>query len=489
MKITQKMLIDEIKTLQRAAKIHAKYSISQYRQVLKYLDELEKEKKSLEQKVKQRTQYLEIEIKEREKLTNKLENIAKYDQLTGLANRYMFLNELEILYNEAVLLDKNFSILFIDLDGFKLINDTYGHEAGDIVLQTIAQRLKNIIRKSDIVSRLGGDEFTVILKDLDNIEKLKEISNNIILEISKPIVMNKIKLHVGASIGIYIFNKNDSLSDVITKADIAMYEAKKNGKGKFIFFDDKIKKEINQITTIKHQLKDVIKNNKIQNYFQPIVSSLDFKIKGFEVLARWDNISPATFIPILEEDISLLKEFTFKQIEEIVKILKKYNFNYFFSINISGKLLLNDDLIKFIDKMILKYNFDTSKIHFEVTETSLAININKASMILSNLKKKGFEISLDDFGTGYSSLAYIKNLPIYNIKIDKEFLLNLSTKKDIKLLRAIINMIEILDMKVILEGIETKHQLSTIKPKEYIKYQGFLFYKPISFEELKKIVD
>jgi len=139
--------------------------------------------------------------------------------------------------------------------------------------------------------------------------------------------------------------------------------------------------------------------------------------------------------------------------------------------------------------MILKYNFDTSKIYFEVTETSLALNINKASMILSNLKKKGFEISLDDFGTGYSSLAYIKNLPIDNIKIDREFLLNLSTKKDIKLLNAIINMIEILDMKVILEGIETKHQLSIIKPKEYIKYQGFLFYKPIPFEKLKKIVD
>ena len=487
MKTREDILVEEIKTLQKAAKIHAKYSINQYKQVLKYLDELEKEKKSLEKKVKQRTIHLENEIHEKEHLTQQLENLAKYDQLTGLANRYMFLNELEILYKETNLINNSFSILFIDLDGFKLINDTYGHEAGDVVLQTVADRLKKIVRKSDIVSRLGGDEFTVIFRELDNSKKLEEIASLIIKELTKPIFTKKLKLHVGASIGIYILDKNDSLSEIITKADIAMYEAKKMGKGRFVFFNDKMKKEINKITTIKNNLKDAVKHKNLKNYFQPIVSSKNLQIRGVEILVRWGNISPAVFIPILEEDISLLKEFTFWQIEEVIKISQQ--FNLFFSINISGKLLFDNDLLKFIDNMILKYKFNTSNIYFEVTETTLALNINKASEILNLLKEKGFKISLDDFGTGYSSLSYIKNLPIDNLKIDREFIQNLSSKKEIKLLLSIINMAEMLDMKIILEGIETKSQLNYIHAKEYIKYQGFLFYKPMPFEYLRKMWD
>jgi len=174
------MLIEEIKVLKRASGLHARYSISQYKQVLKTLSELEKEKEFLEKKVKQRTRHLEEEIKQKENLANRLEKIAKYDQLTGLTDRYLFLKELKLVQKEANLLNKTFALFFIDIDGFKFINDTYGHDVGDKLLQTIASRIKSLVRSEDLVARFGGDEFTVILKNISDRDKIKEIALKII---------------------------------------------------------------------------------------------------------------------------------------------------------------------------------------------------------------------------------------------------------------------------------------------------------------------
>ena len=487
MQITKKMLRDEIKALKKASALHAKYSISQYKNVLKTFDELEYEKEQLEEKVKQRTIHLETEIEQKEVLTNKLEKVAKYDQLTGLANRYLFLNELQIIKKEADLLDKPFALLFIDLDGFKLVNDTYGHEAGDIILQTVSKRIKTIVRAEDMVARLGGDEFTIILRNINNRKKAEDISYQIINTVKKVINIDSLNLYVGSSIGIYLYDFDSDYQDIIAKADIAMYEAKKTGKGKHIFFDYSMQQQLHDSTLMKHKIKNALKNNQFINLYQPIVSSLDLEIKGVEVLMRWkdgDNIiSPTIFIPILEEDINLIKDVTFWQIEDTFKKMKETEI--LFSINISVKLLGDDDLLELLQNLEKKYIYDKQRIFFEVTETSLSSNFITSSRILKKIKKLGYNLSLDDFGTGYSSLAYLREFPFDVMKIDKQFLDNVEkSKKDKALLKAIINMAEILDMKIILEGIEQLEQTTMFDKNTYIKFQGFYFSKPLEYKKL-----
>jgi len=492
MEITKEMLVEEIKTLRKASSIHAKYSIAQYRKVLKVLQELEGEKKMLQKKVRQRTEHLEVEIKNKEDLASKLEKVAKYDQLTGLANRYLFLKELRLIHEEANLLGKTFTLLFIDLDGFKFINDTYGHNIGDKVLQVIASRIKSLVRNGDLVSRLGGDEFTVILKNMDRKQKIENIALNIIYEIKKEIKIKNLSIYVGSSIGIYLYDERiESYQDLVSKADIAMYEAKKAGKGTYMFFGKNMQKELRKATTIKSKLKNALKNNEFINYFQPIVSSTNYKVKGMEVLLRWERrgkiIGPGNFIHILEEDVWLIEEVTFWQIEEVAKLLE--NYDMFFSINISAKLLSGDRLISKIKEVVSKYSFDTAKIYFEVTETSLSANLSGASKILIELRDMGFNLSLDDFGTGYSSLAYLRELPFNTLKIDKKFIDNVKySNRDKQLLCSIVDMAKTLKMKVVLEGIEIKEQLDMLKKDIYIKYQGFYFYKPMEFKDIKKIL-
>jgi len=490
MDVTKEMLINEIKTLQKAAQLHATYSISQYKKVLKALYRLEEEKELLAEKVQNRTKHLISEIKQKESLANKLDKIAKYDQLTGLANRYLFFNELEILKKESDLMDKTFALLFIDLDGFKAVNDTYGHEIGDILLQTVAHRLKQNIRKNDLVARLGGDEFTIILKDISQ-NKIKEIASKIISDIKQTININNLKIYVGSSIGIYVYNKSDNINDIITKADIAMYEAKKKGKGQYVFFDDRMQKELHKHSIIKKRIYKALNNKEFINYFQPIISNTTYNIIGAETLLRWkpedELIPPNEFIPLLEEDINLIKSVTLWQIKEIVKLLLQTNI--YFTINISVKIL-NEELLEFLTKILNKYKFDPKRLHLEVTESTLSTNFKKSSQILNAINNLGFELSLDDFGTGYSSLAYLRDFPFDILKIDKKFIDNISSVKDIKLLKAIIDMAEILDMKIVVEGIETESQLNLVNQNdENIKYQGFYFYKPMEFKDLKKLLN
>ena len=487
MQITQEMLKNEIKALKKASALHAKYSVSQYKNVLKTLDELQKEKEFLEEKVKQRTLHLETEIEAKKELTYKLEKVAKYDQLTGLANRYLFLNELQIIQKEADILEKPFALLFIDLDGFKLVNDTYGHEVGDILLQMVAKRIRLVVRKIDMVARLGGDEFTIILRDITDKKMIETIALKVIDSIKKVMQIGALRIYVGSSIGIYIYEFDEEYQDVIAKADIAMYEAKKAGKGKYVFFDNYMQQQLQKTTIVKNKIKNALKNNHFINYYQPIIGSHDFEIKGVEVLIRWQDggtlVPPDTFIPILEEDVTLIKEVTFWQIEDTIQ--KMQNLTITFSINISVKLLSDNDLLEILENLGKKYDFDKSRIFFEVTETSLSNNFLVSSKILKEIKRLGYNLSLDDFGTGYSSLAYLREFPFDVMKIDKKFLDNVErSKKDKKLLEAIIHMAQILDMRIILEGIETKEQVELFEKSIFMKYQGFYFSKPIEFSNL-----
>ena len=475
MKINKKILKKEIKTLQKAAKLHAKYSIKQYKEVLKALEELEYEKKILEEKVKERTFYLE--------------KLAKFDTLTGLPNRHMFKEELSLTYKSSKLLKKPFTLLFIDLDNFKYVNDVYGHEAGDILLQTIAKRFSNVIRKeSDIVSRLGGDEFTIILKGIYQKENIEKIVKKLIETANKPISINeRVKVNVSASIGIYIFNFTDTIEQIIANADIAMYKAKELGKNRFVFYNSSMKKEVSNKLTLKQELLKAFKNKEFINYLQPVVNSKTQQIVGAEVLLRWYNdgkiITPQYFLPTLEE-MDLIIDITYYQIEEIIKEFQNYN-NLFLSFNLGPKLL-NNKFITYIKKLKHK---NIPKLSFEITENDLISNIRQAKDILFHVSSLKYNILLDDFGTGYSSLAYIKELPLDTIKIDKVFVKKITSSiKDYKLFKSIIEMAKILEMKVVVEGVEKEEELKLIDKEEFIKIQGYYFYKPMNTEQFKQLI-
>ena len=479
MKINKKMLKKEIKTLQKAAKLHAKYSIKQYEEVLKALEKLEEEKQILEEKVKERTFHLE--------------KLAKFDTLTKLPNRHMFKEELSLTYNSAKLLNTPFTLLFIDLDNFKDVNDTYGHEAGDILLQTIAKRFSKVIRKhNDVVSRLGGDEFTIILKGISDKEKIEEIVNRLIEVANKDIKINdKIKVNVGASIGIYIFNPNstETIEDIIANADIAMYHAKQMGKNRYAYYDTSMKAEVSHKLTLKQELINAFKTQEFVNFIQPIVNSKTQKIVGGEVLLRWNHngkiLSPGYFLNVLEE-MDIMNDIIYWQIEDVLNKLENYP-NIYISFNLTSRILHDENIINFAKK--LKNLSNTPKISFEITESNLIADIKKAKEILCELSNLGFHILLDDFGTGYSSLAYIKEFPLNTLKIDRLFVKNtIVSEKDYKLFKSIIEMAKILNMKVVVEGVEKEEELKLIEKKDFIKIQGYYFYKPMSIEEFKELI-
>ena len=466
MKITKKILKKEINILQQAEKIHAKYSIKQYKSVLKALKKLEKEKLNLEEKVKERT----IE----------LEKLAKFDTLTHLPNRFMFKEELTLTYESALLLKSHFSLLFIDLDNFKDVNDIYGHEAGDILLQTISKRFLEVVRKeNDVVSRLGGDEFTIILKGIQDKKQIEKIVRKIILVANEDVkISEKIKVNVSASVGIYIFeNNSDSVEEIIANADIAMYKAKQSGKNRYVFYTNEMKQEVTNKLTLKQNLIDAFKNGEFCNYLQPIINSKTERIVGAEVLLRWKHngelISPAYFFDTLES-MDLMANVTYWQIENVIKEFQNIK-NISLSFNLSEKILHSDKIIEFLKQF--QNNNKIPQLSFEITEHYLMSNIRIARNIITQISNLGFNILLDDFGTGYSSLAYIREFPLNVLKIDKSFVDKIPiSDKDYKLFKSIIEMAKILEMKVVIEGVETYEELQLINKADYIKIQGYYYY-------------
>ena len=477
MNITKEMLIEEIKVLQKAAQLHAQKSIEQYKNVVRVLEELEQEKQLLEEKVKKRTKHLD--------------KLAKYDVLTQLPNRYLFKEQLRRTLKSSKLSHKPFTLIFIDLDGFKDVNDTYGHYAGDILLKKISQKLLGIVREeSDTVSRLGGDEFTILLPGLKNQEQIDKITHEILRSVNATKNLTKnIKINISASIGIYIYD-NDydiTIDEIIANADIAMYQAKEAGKNRHVYFNQKMKLELSKQITLKQELLDAFEADEFVNYLQPIVQAKTHKIVGVEVLLRWKKensiVSPAYFIETLE-NMDLIFDVTFWQIESILSKVQAIKQELFFSFNLTAKILHTEKIVDFLTYIKEHYAVSPSNIYLEITESDFSKDIQKTKNVLAAISKLGFKISLDDFGTGYSSLSYIRDFQIDILKIDQAFVKGIeNSKKDYKLFQSIMHMGKVLDMKIVVEGVETKKQLTLIGRKKIVKIQGYYFYKPMPLQE------
>jgi diguanylate cyclase (GGDEF)-like protein/PAS domain S-box-containing protein len=431
-------------------------------------------------------------ITERKQLENELHQLAFYDKLTGLPNRRMFMDNLQDLIKNSQRQNKTFAVFFMDLDDFKYINDSLGHEAGDELLKETGLRLKEIFRNTDMVARLGGDEFTVTIeniKDSDDVD-LSYLAKKLLSQLSnKPITVQDRNLTVNTSIGIAKYPDNGLDSESLVKnADTAMYFAKRSGKNRFALFSEEMNVHLRQNVEIENDLKEAMAcEDQISMHYQPIIDLKSKELIGVEALARWKHpqkgwISPIDFISVAEQsdlivDLSdMLINIAFKQF----KTWSIKNTSFYISINVSVKQFEKNHFLSHLGNLVSTYQIDPRNIQLEFTESVMLNSNNETFIKFAALKKMGFKIAIDDFGTGYSSLGYIHKLPIDIIKIDRSFIVEMPhNQKTRAIVAAITKLSASLGIKTIAEGIETEAQATLIKEAQCDFAQGYLFSKPL----------
>lgn len=438
-------------------------------------------------------------ISDRKETEKNLIFLANHDALTGLFNRNMFIRKLNDCLEQCKRSDTLMAVFFLDLDGFKYINDTMGHDTGDELIKETAKRLCASVRNTDTVSRLGGDEFTVILTNLKHIDDISIVADKIIKNISIPCTIDEHKIKTSCSLGItvYPFEDADNAYTLIKQADTAMYQAKASGKNKYSFYAASLAKEAMNLKQLEADLVNAFQKKEFEVFFQSKVNLNDRKIIGAEALIRWPNdkypgISPAEFIPIMEKT-DLIKAIDLWVFKETCINLKKWlpiKSDLVVSINLSAKHFNDKSVIHDIKNILSETDVSAKNLEIEITEGVLISKTEKAEIILNELKQEGFHISLDDFGSGYSSLSYLKQLPINRLKIDRSFVIDLDKNKDSQaIIKAIINLANSLDLSVIAEGIETEHQANILSELQCDEGQGYLFSKPCPAKDYFKLLE
>jgi diguanylate cyclase (GGDEF)-like protein/PAS domain S-box-containing protein len=437
------------------------------------------------------TQIVGRDITHRKETEKTIQYMAFYDALTGLPNRNMLRQYLNQKVNEQG--NGELAVLFLDLDRFKMINDTRGHSTGDLLLQKVARRLERVIDKDGMVSRQGGDEFIILLEDADK-ERVTEIAQHLLNEFAIPFDIEDHEYFVTPSIGISLFPiDGDDEETLIKHADTAMYLAKEKGKNNFQFYSSYLMSLSTRKMELENALRKALEQNQLVIHYQPQVHLATGKIVGLEALVRWQHpnyglISPVEFIPLAEETGLIIplgkwvlktvcKQFRTWQDRGVLSIP--------IAINISVRQLQDDMFIQFITKVLNQFELDPRYLEFEITE-SIMQNIEKSTVILSQLKQLGVKVSIDDFGTGYSSLSYLKHLPIDKIKIDKSFVDDILDRKNRGVMvKTIIDMGHNLDFVVIAEGIETIEQVEFLKENSCEIGQGYFFSRPIPADQVE----
>lgn len=419
---------------------------------------------------------------------------AHYDLQTGLANRNLFNNRLSEEILQSLMRNTPIGVLYIDIDSFKSINDQYGHSVGDLLLSEISARLTKSVRSTDLVSRLAGDEFAVLLTELENLEVIEKTANRILQTLQAPFHIKNIVLNITSSIGSVACPKDaQDIDSMIKNADMAMYEAKKQGKNCHKAFTKSMEEKITAKFIIAEELKLAVQRKEFQLYYQPIVDLNTQETIKAEALIRWQHpekglLGPIGFIEIAEESniISQIGDWVFKQALEDIAILQHaLNKQFSVSINVSPKQLSPHSLLCDWPDMIKNKGIAFNSIGLEITEGLLIESSKSTAEILHNLRAAGSQILIDDFGTGYSSLSYLKQLDVDIIKIDKSFVNNLSRDpQDMALCEAIVVMAHKLGLKVIAEGVETAEQHAILFEMGCDYGQGYLFSKPVPLAEL-----
>ncbi len=419
--------------------------------------------------------------------------MARTDSLSGLANRNSLQEFLDRLIPTAKRKKEEFAFLFLDLDHFKTINDSLGHNIGDELLQKISGILKKVLRPNDFIARVGGDEFVLIIQDYKSNLELTNIIKRVQKQLSKPWVIQTHPVETTCSIGIAIFPQDgkDQIS-LMKSADIAMYEAKKHGRNQYHFFTKELNDKLLKIINLNKQMRIALKNGDYQLFYQPKVCLKDSKIIGVEALIRWIDkekgfIPPSDFIPLAEENDFIIDLGDWIVEEALNQYLdwKNKGIDIVMSINISAKQFLQN---RFAENLIEKINskkIEPNRIILELTEYILIDQNNSVYSTLRKLNEFGVSISLDDFGTGYSSLSYLKKYPIDYLKIDKSFIDDSCNSQGKVFIETIVKMGQTLNMKIVAEGVETQEQVEYLKSISCNLYQGYYFSKPIKAKELE----
>lgn len=427
------------------------------------------------------------DITEQKMTEAKLLTLANYDSLTGLPNRTLLLDRIDRGLEHAKRHAKSMAVFFVDLDKFKQVNDSLGHKAGDELLIIIARRLENKLRKEDTVARLGGDEFVIMIEEVISAEDISALVTELSDLIDVPAVLNSQTVSVSSSIGIAMYPGDGLCAEELLKnADIAMYHAKEQGRSNFQFFTLQMDELVKARLGLENQLKKAHQGKKFENYYQPIFNTNSQKIEGFEILMRWPTkdgmVPPDRFIAVSEE-LGLIEHMTldaFERAMPVLNLMRQNGFSGYFSANLSAKHFDNQSSIDKIIELLEQYNIPVNTIRFEITESALMRDYDKALACMTHIQQKGFLIALDDFGTGFSSLKYLKEFPINIIKVDKSFVDDIGKNKNNEaIILTTLSMAEQLQMSCVAEGIETIEQVEFFRKNKCQHLQGYYFSKPV----------
>jgi len=441
--------------------------------------------------------YLEgilLDITEHMISQQQVEYLATRDPLTELANRYFFNDEL-VNHIDRYRDKTSIALLFIDLDRFKTINDSLGHQVGDRLLKLVAERLKDCINDSTLLARLGGDEFMIMMKNPENLEAVETLAHSINVVISKTYELDYYKLNTSCSIGISMYPQDSTESHILLRnADTAMYSAKAKGGNRFQFYTAEMNQKVNSRLTIETELRRAIKENEFEVHYQPQINAYSGELEGAEALVRWIHptagmISPIEFIPVAEET-GLIKDIGDWVLEQACITFEEWNqeaeLDLSVAVNVSVRQL-DDNFVLRVQEILNQTGLSNKNLELEITESLLMDNVQENIRILENINRQGVRFAMDDFGTGYSSLSYLRQFPISKLKIDRSFVNDITDDPDDEaIIRAIIAMGQTLKLKVIAEGVENHQQLLLLQSMGCDSYQGFYFSKPLPAHEFYK---
>ncbi|MEK6621047.1 MAG: EAL domain-containing protein [Planctomycetota bacterium] len=493
--------------LEQVANEDAGVIISIWREVTEFkktAEELKTLNRYLEQRVATRTAALitknvelQSEIAARKQIEEKVEHVALHDTLTALPNRVLFGDRLCLALAQVRRTKKMAAVICLNLDKFKIVNETLGHNQGDLLLQGVAGRLKGCVREDDTIARLGGDEFAIVLSGLTHVNHVHTVANKILIAMKQPYIINEHELYVKTSMGISLYpNDGDSAEILLKNADIAMHHTREQGGNNYTFYVSAMYNKSFAAMILERDIHRALERKEFVVYYQPQVDTNTGLIIGMEALVRWQHphrglISPVEFLPFAEDSRMIIS------IDEMVlhtvcmqnkAWLDKGFSPLYAAVNLSAHTFQQNNLIELVTSVLKETGMPPHLLELEITEGAAMQNLEATIYNLTKLRELGIQIALDDFGTGFSSLFYLKKFPINKLKISQHFVRDLTTDQNDKMIvGAVIALAHSLKFGVIAEGVETNEQLDFLKQQHCTDIQGYLFHKPLSmavFEEL-----
>ena len=448
----------------------------------------------LRRQVSRRTFELQQEVDERREAQAQLDKLAYFDSLTQLPNRLSFLESLKVAISSARRRKNRMAILFIDVDRFKTVNDSLGHDAGDQLIVNIASRLKACIRDIDVISRFGGDEFVAMLQDVRELSDITRITRRMLASLDEPVKISATEIYSSICIGIALYPEDDSQGDQLLKyADAAMYHAKAQGGNNYKFYNEELTQRVQNRLSMETRLRQALQRDEFVLYYQPVFNLQTQRIVGVEALIRWRDpehglVPPDEFIPLAEETgiIVSMGEWIIDQACAQLKAWQTQGIaDLQLAINVSSRQFENDSLFTTVFNTIEKYGIKASQLELEITERMFLDITEKVRKVMDKLTADGVQLSIDDFGTGYSSLSYLKQLPIATLKIDRSFISDIpEDRDDMQIASTIVSMAHGLGLDVVAEGIETHEQLSYLQSLGCDRAQGYFLAKPQPADEV-----